>query len=465
MVEFTKLQIRILSELSEEQGYSNRELTERLNDYEGNITRALRGLVARRLIVEGPRRKSTNPKTKGKEYCEIPYFLNFSDDTSIEEHLDTFNLILKDCIDLKKKDLVINLLNSNYINLLIRKAKFIKLCRILFLYFDDDGFKTIATECMLVHALVKEEYKKNPQYVSDEIKQFNSNMLFSLFEGGDLISILSKFNSIEAINFYRDTIGDTYSKLYRELTAERNISEGIKKFVDLDVFLSPFISFPVDDPVSSLFASLFERLYDDMYLCEESDFEAMVQRAYLVYSNFSEIMRIGISQVREEIDFLNTPNRFNVEIDADLGTDIDYSWLKKRYFIQFMRDDLFYKEKNLVSLIKQYIFYWNIMSLRLDLIYVKHDDHKFPWPKREYHFIIKSGYLQAMDSILGESNDFEGIFLREMMLTSLLCIDDPFINLRYCSCFKELNLKEISLTVDDIVLDIKRHLTFKDNNK
>jgi hypothetical protein len=102
----------------------------------------------------------------------------------------------------------------------------------------------------------------------------------------------------------------------------------------------------------------------------------------------------------------------------------------------------------MTNLVKELIFYWNIASLRLDLIYC----HRGLFRRGVgYHFLTNSNGILAIDITENRSRPGTVMTSEDMIITSLCSgVPDPFSNLRYCYCFKDLNLEKRQLSVEEI---------------
>jgi hypothetical protein len=173
----------------------------------------------------------------------------------------------------------------------------------------------------------------------------------------------------------------------------------------------------------------------------------MTRSAYLIYSHFSEILKLGIISIRDEeqlddrlYEFLKKPKD-------------SYEEHKKFNFIRFLRKDLFDKKQNLDNLIKEFIFYWNIASLRLDFIYCKQRYWKNSGAGSSagYHLLANSNSIQAINIGADKRGPGPEMSTKDIAITSLWSGgSDPFSNLRYCYCFRNFNLEEKQTSVEEI---------------
>jgi predicted transcriptional regulator len=283
-------QIRLLVELSDENGYSQTELTKILNIKKSNMSTMCDDLKKQGLIYgkyEPEKKRERGERGQGNYF-----YIGAPNSASHQEKLNIFKLILKLSLVEFKPDLEKSLLASKYVNSLIKTCGLMPFYEILEEHMGREEFRRIASETLLGQSALIEEYVKLPptilrgciesekEMVIDPVAYLNN----SLYE--NYLKKLFKFNIVESIRFYRKYLAKPFGKLYRDLAdmddgrrTNPNISEGIKRFLDLDIFLSPVTSFPENSPISLLFARPFERLYADIYILDDSEYDIMVQRA------------------------------------------------------------------------------------------------------------------------------------------------------------------------------------------
>ncbi|MFZ3147303.1 hypothetical protein [Methanothrix sp.] len=281
----------------------------------------------------------------------------------------------------------------------------------------------------------------------------------------NLIGLLNYFDPLDAIQLYRDTIGNKYGNLFREIH-EHYFSESFKNFVDLDIFLSPFTSYPVEDPIRILFERPFERLYDNAYLIEALDYERFIQRAYVVYSNFAEILYQGVRHLTsQEIDLLDyrirelEKRKDTTELDYwDEENDVEMAYLDKKM------NSLHHIEKSLDIVLKASIFYWNIASNRIDSIYRKLIlENKCKTDSGKYQILTDDKGLKIINlgtnkSILDSSDSMKIMgtyFVLDVLLDNCR---DPFNFLRPCDVFKEAGLNAERKTYKELLEELNSKL-------
>jgi hypothetical protein len=372
---------------------------------------------------------------------------------------------------IRDEELRDNFFKSNFIKFVIDNHGLMELLNLFKGFTHDRELLCNLSKRLFENKFIIDEYKKYIKKINDYPKDYNDN----IDDHSESVEILQYFAPIEAINFYKSVIMTTYSNLFCK-KIKNNYLDGnhLRQFIDIDVdpelsksfleydiFLSPITSYPVNDPFMLLFNRPFERLYDDVYICGESDYDIMVWRAYLIYSHFAEILKLGILVLRGETDYWE-------DLFGQVDTEEEYLEAKKSYFARSLRRDILYKKQNLINLIRELIFYWNVASLRLDHIYIKHKESRNIYPKTKYHLIKDSNGLSEIRIDVIKGDDLtEGYFHQamtkeDMIVTSLWCGDaDPFSNLRFCDSFRELELEEKQIAVEEIASYLEKHLNFE----
>jgi DNA-binding MarR family transcriptional regulator len=286
---FTETQVEILLELSNMEGLSNKQLTEKLGKKKTNMSKSLGELEEFGAILKGKQRKSR----EGKKYTEIPYYISIRQSVDSEIEIQFFEQVIEKLRDMDKRDSVLKLLSSNYTNKLIEKFKFMPLYNILKRYMECEEYKKIVSQSMLSLPALINEVSIYPNVIRERADFCEAPRIAFNLPENNLIELLKNFDPIDAISFYRNVINDTYCNLLVNREGEF-LNEGLKEFVDLDIFLSPFTSYPVNNPIKLLFARPFERLYNDMYLIDAKDYYRFIQRAYIFYTNFGGILAQGM---------------------------------------------------------------------------------------------------------------------------------------------------------------------------
>jgi hypothetical protein len=273
----SKLQMRMLFVFSDGQCYSNTKMAEILELPDTNTSKPLNDLKNRQLIIRYYREDPDDRRRSDK-----PYRLNPDKFMPIDEFESLLDHIKKD------EKFLEEFLKSNFINICV---KFWGLMPFLgpFKDFTDDP-----------------AFKKNPTFKKRLSKElFSQKSIIDEYKkslGSASVEILQYFDALEALSFYKKVIGKTYSDLYWNKAKEINVEETnlIRSFLEYEIALSPFTSYPVNDPLKLLFMRPFERLYDDVYLFDSSADDTMIRRAYLIYSHFKELLKLGILSMRKE---------------------------------------------------------------------------------------------------------------------------------------------------------------------
>lgn len=440
----TDLKVDILLMLSDNQGYSNLQLADKLKKEASNISKPLGELENGGLIAKKFR------ENKGdKRRSDRPYYLNEAKSIVILESI--LDRSIK--TNAKLQDV---LSNNNFIKFIITNSNLTSFLNACERYSISPKIRKIISDTVLANEVVIEECRI---FIEKVISCPNDSGRFStMIKARRLVEILQSFDTIDALYFYKNTINKSYSVLFGKIAAEEkmNYAELLKAFLEYDIELSPFTSYPVnEDPILLLFMRPFERIYDDIYLLEKSDRDIMVKRAYFIYSNFDKILLSGIRSMRTEEE------GFEAIMEGEVYDEESYEKLQKDHFIRYLRKDLFYKKTYLNPLIKELIFYWNIASLRLDWIYyaIKGNDQISPGTKKRYHIKSDSNGIRAINL-----DDYKNVFYQEttqdaMMITALWSGEgDPFSTLRYCSCFKDYGLEKTQIKIKKLISDIQQSL-------
>jgi predicted transcriptional regulator len=442
----TDLKVDIILMLSDNQGYSNSQLAEKLKKEASNISNPLGELEDEGLII---RERRTNKKDRRRS--NFPYYLNKSKSIKI------FESIMEKSV--KNASRLQNVLsNINFNNFIIANSSLTAYFKVFENFLNNPETIEVISKIVLANELVNEECKR---FMENVIASPNdSNRFFTMLKARRLVEILQSFDVLEALNFYKNTIGESFSVIFAKIAAEKGIihAELLRSFLEYDIALNPFTSYPVaDDPILLLFMRPFERIYDDIYLLKESDRDIMIKRAYFIYLNFDKIILSGINSMRTESE------GFEAIMEGGEQDEEGYEKLKKDHFIRYLRKDLFYEKKYLNLLIKELIFYWNIASLRLDWIYyalIKMEKTS-PGTEKRYHIKSDSNGIQAIN-LDNDKKIFHKEATREaMMLTALYRGEaDPFLSLRFCNCFRDFSFQENQIKFEEIVSEATASLNY-----
>jgi hypothetical protein len=446
-----KEQGMLLIELSDEKGHSNRELAAIIK-YTSRASTLLKELENQGMAYHEIR-QTTNVKTKGKEYDEHAYFIGPRNPINPQERLGVFNSIFQDYISNCEADLLEKFLKSRYINNLIKDVGFKPVFDIIKAKLHNESFRNSASSAILNLPAVIDEYKDQVKKLVEKRESISEFQLVPLLENygtvnDDLFSILQNFDALHAIEFYRKIINDDYSKLYREVAPNNFITEAMKEFTDYDVYLSPFTSYPRNNPPDLLLQRPYERIYDDVYILSESDQEKFIKRAYVVYSHFAEILfEACIKDMRlielDLIDYRITKMDEYLQVIDDVLPEESMEDLR-RY--ESRKDYL----KNIIDYIqitiKLAIYYWNIASLRFDIVigHLNHDQ------TGKYHIHSDNASIWITDLQSGKRNPVASTDI----LSSVSLLpgpSDPFASLWPCNAFKEFDLDTKTVTSNEIL--------------
>ena len=446
--------LKIILQLSDNEGYVAKELVEKLEKKKGNISKELKKL-RKQSIVHGE--SDDNKKdVRGLSGTGVFHYIGPKEPASPQEKLDVFQIILKSSLENLESDLQEKLLASNYVNSLIAECGLLSFYEIIEEYMERKEFRRTATHALLRQPALIVEYTKLPASMKENIESDTKRMgNFTLYLSNNrYLNILFEFDPMEAAKFYREHLTDHLIELYKnladnEITRSTNpyITDCIKDFMKLDIYLSPRTSFPQNNPINLLFAKPFERLYDDVYICDDSDYEKIAKRAHIIYFNFAEVIKFGIISMRSAEDYDGRLTKFLAKSEDSLKET------QKFNFIRLLRKDLFNNKQNLNNLIKEFIFYWNIASLRLDFIYCKQRYWKNKWSHSAtgYHLLANFNGIQAINIGADKRGTGPEMTNEDIAITSLWSGEsDPFSALRYCCCFKDLNLEEKQTSVEEI---------------
>jgi hypothetical protein len=426
----TKSQFKVLFVLSDGNSYSNQQLAKRLKRSDTNTSKDLTILRKMELVTRFDRENLKDGRRSDKPHNLTPNkFISFDD----FKQLLTFIAVDKNFRDA--------FFNSDYITICINDFGLLSFLEQFKDFLNDQDTKRDISRGLFGHKTITKGY---------------TELLDSR-----LIEILQWFDALEAYNFYKKVIGKNYLKRYCKEEGQNNANDAelLRSFLEYDIALNPFNSYPVNDPIKLLFLKPFERLYDDVYLIDHSSDDILVRRAYLVYSHFKEILRLGIKSMQNEK--LRHDKLSRMLSKSEEG----YKESKKFNFLRTLREESFCKTGNLTNIIRQFIFYWNIASLKVDFIYCRRSywRKKYGISNEVFHLQLASDGLRAIDIHYKRGNrPGPSMTDKDMIVTSLWCGEgDPFSNLRYCYSFREMNLEKRLITVDEIASYLERNLTFE----
>lgn len=455
MIAINESPLRVILELSDNEGYTQKELSNKTGMKKTNIYKYINDIFLENSIVYA-RKEPIKKKNRGLKRVGDFYYIGPDPSASPDEKLDVFQIIFNSSLKNLDAERQERLLASKYVNSIIETCGLMPSYESFYQCIEErlDGreFRKLASRALLSQPAFVEEYIKLPASMKEYIKKDKRYMRnFShCLKYDKHLDFLFKFDPLEVIKFYRRYLSNDFIRLYRDITDMEEvrsenpyITDAVKEFIALDIHLSPATSFPRDDPISLLFARQFDRLYNDVYIIDDSDRIKAIERAYIIYSNFAEIVRHGIESQRREEDRMEISNRFLY------GRKNKVKDSQKNDYLKLQWRDAFSSKQSQNNLIKRLIFYWNIAALRVDFIYF---NHKNSFNGGGFHIETNSNGIQAIN-IDGSRKGMWDFFMtnKEMATTSLLSAEaDPFSSIRYCYCFKDLNLKEKHTSIEEI---------------
>jgi hypothetical protein len=220
---------------------------------------------------------------------------------------------------------------------------------------------------------------------------------------------------------YISGIKKKFSNLLLEKAAQHG-PKSVADFIELDIHLSPITAIQSDFPPKLLLYQHFDRIFSDVYLLDKNDITILVKRAYVLYSNFAEIFSSTFTHIITE----RNDNRDHL--------------------------------KDIASIVKQAIFYWNISS------------HNFDWAYSCLMDAVKSGdeiefYIGFVDGVikiykLKSKPGSLPLYLSNDTLISNYFMSEPiqFDYLRACIPFERDGVAVEPITYDEILKEVKYRL-------
>lgn len=227
---------------------------------ESRITEALRIMVGEGILrvksrlsgrppryLSGKDEKRAKGEQKGRKPTHYQIILNQSAFEKI------FHIYLNDDIE--------KFLTSLYTDKVIKESGFSTVYDVIKPQLDRSEFRKIASRSLLDHSSTVAEYNELGEILRREISeadnyQFANNSEIEkepvdisrfLIELGQKLStpsikpieILSSFDHLQAVRFYRKTLNKSILKAYDELAEKSIITEGLRDFLAFDNYLSP----------------------------------------------------------------------------------------------------------------------------------------------------------------------------------------------------------------------------------
>jgi hypothetical protein len=417
---------------------------------EKQVRKAIDGLIGKKILKE-IRPWGTPPKNKNKKKA-ANYDKRYS--YEISKTVYAFKQVLNfvPTMDINK------LLASDYSNIIIEENGFEKIYEAIKSHLLLPEFKQFASDSLLHHHAAEDEYahlardlqtkiltsysrsasntENEPEHIkaSRFLAELGQELSTSSIK---LIEILSGFDPLKAVRFYRKTLHPSILNAYDELAEKNIITKGLRNFLAFDNHLSPLTAHPYNSILKILFANPFERIYEDAYLLDGENFWVLSGRAAAVYNNFP--------------DFI-------------------FEYLKYNYI----------KPENWDIFIKEMIYSWNVASTRFDMVYYYLGElYNDKIGSGNYHLKRDGLTFNIVDLISGKSLldplissslllfgsvplIFEPDQENEKHLRSEL-MKDPFTSLRQCHAFDsapwraEIWRPEIS-NFDDIFSDLENKI-------
>jgi len=206
--------------------------------------------------------------------------------------ISTTRKAFREILDGYYTDDIDTLLRSDYINYLIEKRGFRKICEAFKLKLDNPKFRQAASISLLNYPATKVEIQES----AIKFQSIISDPSFHKKDGQlspdlvDYIKILGILEPLFAVRFYREFIHESIRQAFNILNEKSFISTGLRDFLVLDSYLSPLNSYPVNSIEKLLYSQPFQRIYEDAYLLGGELFWVLSARAYAIYNNFADIL-------------------------------------------------------------------------------------------------------------------------------------------------------------------------------
>ena len=134
--------LRLLIELSDEEGHCNRELVYKLKIYKERISELFGDLESAGIIYH-INRPSTNPNitSERSRYEEKAYYIGPQDPTTSNEKIRVFTWIFEEYVREGNLNLKRKFFESIYVNNLIKEIGYVKIHNIIKTQFHDESLK------------------------------------------------------------------------------------------------------------------------------------------------------------------------------------------------------------------------------------------------------------------------------------------------------------------------------------
>jgi len=275
---------------------------------ESRITETLRYLEKRNILKKS---RSCGAPQKKKN-------ANYKRDRKCYYQLRQTQTVFSRIFDIYLNNRPEKLLKSKYCNSAITEIGFDKIYKIMEERLTSPDFKRIASNSLLKLPAVKGYYIRIAQELqqkmfdsyaqtSDKWGEEHNNADISRLIGNlsqeiaqepvEAIEMLSNFEPIQAVHFYRDTLNIPFTNTYDELSKASVITKGLCDFLAFDNYLSPLTADPANNIVRILFSRPFDRIFEDAYLLkadtyspERDAFWVLSGRAAAIYNSFSDFL-------------------------------------------------------------------------------------------------------------------------------------------------------------------------------
>jgi hypothetical protein len=343
------------------------------------------------------------------------------------------------------------LLTSQYTNTIIEKIGFKQVYEVI--QSSHPNFKELPSEALFHHKATIEEYKLIAEELKKEIFTFHEvtgddhelkphaidikehmrNLTKEVTRKPiEHIHLLSNFDPLHAVRFYRETINKPLTDAYNELAKKSTITKGLADFLAFDNYLSPLTAHPMNSVKRVLFSKPFERIYEDAYLLDGEAFELLSGRAAAIYNSFS--------------DFL----------------------------YEYFKNDSYGKvDRKMIT--KEMIYSWNVASTRFDIVCsILAELYKKKNGSGNYHLWSDDLSYNITDLKSGKSLLSPDIASSLLMFgsTPLTIKPDPknskrmvgeimrkpFTVLRPCYTFKDMEWRSDNITFDVIFKDLEQKM-------
>jgi len=159
-------------------------------------------------------------------------------------------------------------LNSNYCNKFIEKCGFIEAHRLVQSKLENPYYKKIVSISLLNLTATKEEYRSFSDNLARKVLELKVQSFMPVEEAQDSvelsnyqtsslapklttepiekIELLSSFEPLDAVQFYRDTLNIPLTNAYTELAERSVITSGLASFLMFDNYLSPLTAHPAN---------------------------------------------------------------------------------------------------------------------------------------------------------------------------------------------------------------------------